>query len=329
MILLGCIPAIVVEWRLAVSATNLSQRWSDTQNHFRMIGWHTHTHIKTEIETTNQPSFAIGLWTERSRPRTHSLELRTHRAFSYPGTIYGESSTNHSPRFTRVLSSVNHYQIQKLRCIWQIGICNKNLSAMNGFVLRYMVPYPNDWDDSKWHPNSWLGWYISYYYLHSSPFYPYLLVGSFFIIFGLHQGTKVSDTWWRSPWLQMSNTWTWPDKNATDPTKQQPACDHERDQATKYPTSPPNWATQLPHAETTILTKEYQGVYGEVYNPWVAQRCDHPVPVDGSQTILQHRQTQEQVVLELPTKYYPVCMCSWSRIKGRDKAIKGENNMYD
>ena len=54
---------------------------------------------------------------------------------------------------------------------------------------------------------------------------------------------------------------TWPDKNATDPTKQRPACDHERDQATKYPTSPPNWATQLPHAETTILSKECTARY--------------------------------------------------------------------
>lgn len=254
----------------------------------------TYTHIKTEIETTNQPSFAIGLWTERSRPRTHSLELRTHRAFSYPGTIHGESSTNHSPRFTRVLSSVNHYQIQKLRCIWQIGICNKHLSAMNGFVLRYMVSYPNDWDDSKWHPNGWLGWYISYYYLHSSPFYPYLLVGSFFIVFGLHQGTKVSDTWWRSPWLRTSTSS--PTHHAIPgPTKMRPIRPsndlHVIMNVTKRPSTQPAHPTE-PHNCHMLRPQSYprsvpRGIQ-QSWNPWVAQRCDHPVPICSYWWVTEH-----------------------------------------
>lgn len=282
MILLGCIPAIVVEWRLAVSATNLSQRWSDTQNHFRMIGWHTHTH---QNWNWNHQS---AQFRNRTLDRTFSTKDPFFGTKNLIGrsAILGQSMENHpqtihrgSLEFCRAWTTIRFRNwdvsgrlASAIKIYPQWMALFLGISAMNGFVLRYMVPYRNDWDDSKWHPNSWLGWYISYYYLHSSPFYPYLLVGSFFIIFGLHQGTKVSDTWWRSPWLQTSNTWTWPDKNATDPTKQQPACDHERDQATKYRTSPPNWATQLPHAETTILTKEYQGVYGEVYNnPWVAQ----------------------------------------------------------
>ena len=97
----------------------------------------------------------------------------------------------------------------------------------------------------------------------------------------------------------------------------------------------PNQPTQLSHTTATCWDHNpNQGVYGEVYNnpgilEWLKDAITLflSVPIDGSQSILP-RQTQEQVVLELP-EYYPVCMCSWSRIKGRNKAIKGENNLYD
>ena len=101
-------------------------------------------------------------------------------------------------------------------------------------------------------PNGWLGWYILL-----PPFISILSIslGCLVLCHLRYQDTKVSDAWWRSPWLRGDNEHI---HAIPDPTRMRPI-----DQV-------PNQPTHLSHRTATCWdhnpNRPNQGVYGEVYS---------------------------------------------------------------